>query len=866
MKLELNPKTDIFLAEIDFAPLAKYNPREFDEGHAWNLLRSMNKEGIRVPFVIFDTEELHADGRLFEDMVVDTTKPYVAATGYHRQWALQRTESEVLAMDIEPDMLEFPMSNIPCQIFEGNFSDFWETLYYDNTQHQVGINPLVGKNLTDKAFRQLFDSLCLLPKYLQMSKRALAQALGMAPQTAFRWREQVIGNIKDDANPLGLTDAHRDSLIEILDSGVVVSVDGQLQPAKKPRTETAPEVDAEPSPKDALEKARAKTRHGVMELQAAFREHGGLATAMNFNAFIAEVAHQFVQSHSILASLVADAKSPEADMDESNTLARGMNVATLEAWQERLAQAIAAVRENADWVSKLCPDPVEEAKQAMEAAKTALGTALDAAIARWYPQTASQVKASLTEALYRDLEACIPVGLDGIGIEAYEQRQGHYQEYADAFGDATDAGVWKHEPVKAFHAGIQKVRRIPQVLRHFGVTDITALGEKLQRTLQEPDPPEVTDAGHRYLHLDTWQRQLDTDVTDEEEARMLAFQRSWDALGQAFIHEGAGQLLYEAINPPASSQEEDELPMLKLNAFLEAVDALPSVHFDKRIPSPPSQDLTASHFGDFYPQLLETAECFDVIASALGELSSAPKSRFILNHFVPTALSTPAFAEFRQHLTRDVAAGKAHLATALKKALGAGQVQKPDELSPEDIAAYKHDFKLTLGEIQETVDKFYVKIAQPFLERNAAIEAHKNAYTAAYTAWQEATDLPEVAGAPASDWTVVKTAAGEHIDGAIPILQREPEPKATTKQIRNRKHALDALRKGITERVAWFKALCHLKVPIAPEGEPATFEELCGRLVADLETLVDTYPSELTGKEIEVLEMTTTLLSGYVVS
>ena len=863
MKLELNPKTDIPITQIDFAPLAKYNPREFDEGHARDLLRSMNKEGIRVPFVIFDTEELHADGRLFEDMVVDTTKPYVAATGYHRQWALQRTESEVREMDIEPDMLEFPMFSIPCQIFEGNFSDFWETLYFDNTQHQVGINPLVGKNLTDKAFRQLFDSLCLLPKYLQMSQRALAQALGMAPQTAFRWREQVIGNIKDDANPLGLTDPHRDSLIEVLDSGVVVSVDGQLQPAKKPRPEKPGQAETSIAPPtDVLAKARNLVRAGVAELQQAFQEHETLSTAMSFKDFIPEVAHQFVKPVMTLESLVAYAKAPEDEITDETAIARQLGPKLLQGWQDTLAEAITAVRVNADWIAKICPDPVEEAKSEMEQAKTALDAAIDAAIARWYPQTASQVKASLTEALHRDLEACVPIGLEGIG--AYEHHQGLYQEYADALNDPTDAGVWNHEPVKAFHAGILKVRRIPQVLRHFGVTDITALGEKLQRTLQEPNPPEVTEPGHRYLHLDTWQRQLDTDVTEEEEARMLAFQQSWDALGQAFIHEGAGQLLYEAINPPASNTEEDELPMLKLNAFWEAVDALPSVHFDKRIPSPPS-NIQHEALCDFYPQLLETAECFDVIASALGDLSSTPKSSYLLSFFVPTALTTPAFAEFRQHLTRDVAAGKEHLAKALKKALATGQVKKPDELTPEDIAAYKHEFKLTLGEIQETVDKFYVKIAQPFLERNAAIEAHKNAYTEAYAAWQETTDLPEVAGAPASDWLVVKTAAAEHIDGASPILQREPEARASTAQVRHRKHALDALRKGITQRVAWFKALYHQKVPIAPEDEPATFEGLCGRIVADLETLMDTYPSELTEKEIEVLEMTTTLLSGYVV-
>lgn len=843
------------LAAIDFSVLERHNPREFDEEHAVTLARSMNADGIQTPIVVFPTAVI-ADS-VFEGF--HTESAYVAATGWHRQWGLRLTAAELAARDIEPDTL--PLSEVPCEVMHGTFSEFWAKLFTDNTQFVPGINPYMGKMPTRDEMRRIFEHLCLLPTYLEMSISALSGEFKIARGTADAWRAKVVEGILDTANPYQLTTAYRDRLHAIIESGTRVGLDGkrrQAQVTQKQRQPASPAVAPEPEktvtqPVSAPVDIRDATLASLRKVKAAFNAHALCESEqMDFETFCDECAYQFVRTPNVLQSLVVDSESPDARDSEANALARGLNDAAFQEWQGILDAIHTALKTDAAWVQALSVNPLDEAVSAFKGGYARLTKQVTAAVRRWHPSEPVPASQPLIDTLIVDIGCqSLYVAMDdadaraAIGDSALSQFQegtATLRKYSDCF--QSDKQVIQHPPAAVLRHTVLKAYRKLEVLEQFAVTEMSALGAGLSGQLTYPDPGTALPVAERLYELEQWELGVQAQVTIERAARIQTYSAAYDALAQAYHVSGeARQFLVDFFNPPLSDKPEDRRPVPTFEVFLSVCQTLPTVWFSVRVPK---------DTGDvgFFLNLDATTQAFSMLTQVLTESDVNERESLLMSPVFPSD-----FGYAIEALPDDEG-----LVRELKERFKAGVIFNSDKLGSTQV--WQQKYLLSQAEIVDTVDRFNQDVVEPQQAHADAVTAHEAAYDAARDAV-----LAHAGVVPGSvSWRDVLRAASEHIDTQVHAeMPRSPDSKdADIHTVRHRTHLLHQVKKGVESSIGWFQHLVQSKAP-APAPAPAqphyadpsdkhglSFEELCSVVEEELGILVETYPDELAVHQISV--------------
>ena len=854
------------LEAIEFSVLAQHNPREFDEEHALMLARSMNEVGIKTPFVVFPTEVMTEAGLIFEGFTTESA--YVAATGWHRQWGLRLTEAEMAVHEITPDTL--PLSEVPCEVRRGPFSEFREKLFTDNTQFVPGINPDMGKMPTREALRRIFAGLCLLPNYLEMSTSALAGIFKMAQGTANAWREDVIKGILDEAtNPYQLTSAHRETLRAVIESGERVGLDGKRRKArqeKRASADTSVATEPESEGLDAeTEAVRAATFAALTTVKTAFETHR-LSTQMEFEAFCDECAHQYVQHPNVLQALLADSAAPTAAVSEATALARDLSVSALEAWQHIFSAIHTALETDATWVKALCVNPLDAPVADVKAGYARLTKQVAQAVHRWHPSLPAPEHLPLVETLIVDIGCqSVVVAMDDADARAAmgETAVSQFQEGANilrTYGDCfqSDEQVIQRPAADVLRQTILKAQRKVDVLKRFAVTEFSALGTEMQNRLQQPDPSPTLSIEERLYTLSQWQLGVDAACTIERAARVKTYQVAFDGFASAYqLTSQCRRRFIEAFTPSISDAPEHARPIPTFDKILQACQAMRDVSFSERIPKETDDP-------GFYPKLEKTAKVFEF----LTEIATEDDERARDTAFIVTpVLDISSFQSALEKLANEEGLLQ-ELAETFKP--GNRRFNRAEFTSGSvTVHRWQQKYLLTLGEIEEALDEFYYEVIEPREAHAEALTAHEAAYDAARdTALRSIGEFPgEVT------WRDVLDTAGEHIDSALTgDMPRSPEGESVdTRTVRHRTHLLHQLKKGVETGTSWFQHLLKSKAPArepapAPDSQPhyadpsaahsLSFEELCVAVEEELGILVNTYPAELAefGISVEQVE------------
>ena len=846
------------LEAVEFSVLEQHNPRAFDEEHAIMLTRSMNEVGIRTPIVVYPAEVMTEAGIVFEGFATESA--YVAATGWHRQWGLRLTAEDLAAHAIEPDIL--PVSEVPCVVVRGTFSEFWAKLFTDNTQFVPGMNPGMGKMPTKDEIRRIFENLCLLPNYLQLSTSALAGMFKMAQATANAWREKVIEGIYDAANPYQLTETYRDELRCIIESGERIGLDGKRRKAsQEKRASASPAVTSEPAATssdadDETALVRKATFAMLGEINTAFNAHQ-VASLMDFETFCDECSHQFMQTPNILQALLRDSESPESPDSEANALARELSPKALTDWQSILSAIHTALQTNATWVSALCVNPLDEAVTAFKGGYARLTKQVSQAVHRWHPSIPVPDMQPLVDTLIVDIGCqSVFVAMDdadaraAIGETAASQFQegtGTLREYSECFQN--DKQVIQKPAADVLRQTVLKSQRKVNVLKRFAVTEISALGSAMQERLNQPDPDSALSVEERLYTLSQWQLGMDAACTIERADRVKTYQAAYDRFAAAYHGESTQPRRFiEAFTPSRSDKPEDVRPLPSLEQVLQAAQAMPEVSFSERIPKETDDP-------GFYPKLERTAKVFNCFA----KIATEADAEALETVFITTPWDVSSFVSALEALSSEDG-----LLKELNESFQAGiQRVLRNEITSSSPEAQKWQQKylLTRAEIDEVLEDFYHEVIEPRHGHAEAVVAHEAAYDAARD-----TVLESIGEFPSEvTWRDVLDTAGEHIDSQLEGgMPRSPDAEAVdTRTVRHRTHLLHQVKKGIETGTAWFQHLLKSKAP-APAPEPAqpahyanprdkdalSFEELCSAIEEELDILIETYPGELAAHRI----------------
>lgn len=844
------------LESIEFSVLEQHNPRAFDEEHAVRLARSMNEVGIKTPLVVYPVEVMAEAGLVFEGFATESA--YVAATGWHRQWGLRLSSEDLAAHAIEPDKL--PVSEVPCVVVRGTFSEFWTKMFTDNTQFVPGMNPGMGKMPTKDEIRRIFENLCLLPNYLQLSTSALAMLFKMAQATANAWREKVIAGIYDAANPYQLTDAYREQLQCVIESGERIGLDGKRRKAtQEKRASASPAVTTESSAtpsEDADETATVlkATLARLAEVNTAFDTHP-VADLMDFETFCDECSHQFMQTPNVLQALVNEWGAPKAPDSEANALARALSPKALTEWQGILAAIQTALQTNAAWVEALCVTPLDEAVADFKGSSARLTKQVAQAVHRWHPSLPVPEIQPLVETLIIDIgcqsvfvamdDADARAAIGETALSQFQEGTATLRDYSECFQN--DKQVIQKPAADVLRQTVLKSQRKVNVLKRFAVTEFSALGSAMQERLHQPDPDATLSVEERLYTLSQWQLAVDAACTIERAARVKTYQAAYDRFQKAYHGESAQPRRFiEAFTPSLSDKPEDVRPLPSFDKVIQACQAMQDVSFSERIPKETDDP-------GFYPKLEKTAKVFEFLTGiAIEDDANARDTAFIISpvmdisNFVSALEALSNEEGLLQELTETFKPGKRQFHRA---EFSSGSVT---------VHRWQQKYLLTLAEIEETVDDFYHEVIEPRAAHAEAVAAHEAAYDAARD-----TAIAGIGEFPSEvSWRDVLDTAGEHIDTALTgDMPRSPDAESVdTRTVRHRTHLLHQVKKGVETGTAWFQHLLKSKAPAreptpAPDSQPhyadpsaahsLSFEELCVAVEEELGILVNTYPAEL---------------------
>ena len=855
-------KMTLPLEAIEFSVLARHNPREFDSEHAVTLARSMNAEGIQTPFVVFPAEIIAESGLVFEGF--HTESAYVAATGWHRQWGLRLTAAELAARDIEPDKL--PLSEVPCEIIHGTFSEFWAKLFTDNTRFVPGMNSQMGKMPTRDEIRRIFENLCLLPSYLELSTAALSGLFKMARGTADAWRAKVVEGILDAANPYQLTPAYREELCAVIASGERVGLDGKRRKAQvhqEKRSPASPEPAPEPEPaetppEDELSKVRGAVFAVIGEVKTAFDAHAlSVSDQMDFETFCDECSHQFVQTPNVLQSLVLDSEAPNAPDSEANAIARGLDVKALQKWQGILVAIHAALQTDAQWIETLRVTPLDEAVSAFRGGYARLTKRVTGAVQRWHPSEPVPAIQPLVDTLIIDIGCqSLFVAMDdgdarsAIGdtvVSQFQEGTATLRAYSECF--QSDKLIIQKPAADVLRHTVLKAYRQIEVLERFAVTEMSALGAGLRKCLERSVPNGALSVEERLSEFSQWNADVNTQEAIERANRVKAYSETYDAFQQAYHVSGeARQHLLDLFNPPLTDKPEDQRPVPTFEQLIEACQVIPGVWFADRLPNDTGD-------AQFFLNLEATTKVFETLTSALTESDAATRESLLMH---------PRWGDFFDKLESFPDADG--LLQELNERFKPGApVFRRDAFSSGSAEGYRWQRKylLTRAEIDEVLDDFYREVIEPRASHAEAVAAHESAYDAA-----RETAIAGIGEFPGEvSWRDVLQAAGQHLDSALHAeMPRTPDREAVdVSTVRHQTHLLHLVKKGIETGTSWFQ---HLLKSKAPAPEPATptqphyadpsdkhalsFEELCAAVEEELGILIETYPSELAAFHIPV--------------
>lgn len=853
------------LEAIEFSVLEQHNPRAFDEEHAVKLARSMNDVGIRTPIVVYPAEVMTESGVLvFEEFATESA--YVAATGWHRQWGLRLTAEALVARDIEPDIL--PVSEVPCEVVRGTFSEFWAKLFTDNTQFVPGMNPGMGKMPTKDEIRRIFENLCLLPNYLQLSTSALAMIFKMAQATANAWREKVIAGIYDVENPYQLTETYREELKTVIESGERIGLDGKRRKAtQEKRASASPAAAPEPAaaPLNAADETaivRAATLTLLGEVNTAFAAHQ-VSDLMDFETFCDECSHQFMQTPNVLQALVHESREPNAPDSEANAIARELSPKALGEWERILSAICTALQTNAGWVEALCVNPLDEAVADFKGGYARLTEQVSQAVHRWHPSLPVPEIQALLDTLIIDIgcqsvygamaDADARAALGETATSQFREGTATLREYSECFQN--DKQVIQKPAADVLRQTVLKSQRKLKVLKRFSVTEFSALGSAMQEQIHRPDPGAAESVEERLDTFFQWQLGMDAACTLERAARLQVYRAAYDKFAAVYHGESTQRRRFiEEFTPSLSDKPEDARPLPTFEQVLQAAQAMAEVSFSERVPKETDDP-------GFYPKLEKTAQVFDMFAEIATETDADARETL----FITPVWDVSSFVTALEALSSEEG-----LLQELNEKFQAGDSRvMRNEITSDSPEAYtwQRTYLLSRAEIDEVVEDFYHEVIEPQTVHADAVAAHEAAYDAARDA-----ALAGIGEFPSAvTWHDVLNTAGEHLDSQLSGgMPRSPDADATdTRAVRHRTHLLHQVKKGVEQGTAWFQHLLKSKAPApapTPEHQPEpaakphyadprdadslSFEELCCAIEEELDILIETYPGELAAHRI----------------
>ena len=198
------------------------NNREINTDYIGSLAESMERNGFltEYPIEVFETAKIPS---------IQTSKPYICACGAHRT---------IAAMSAELD-------EVLCIIHDGGEEDWIETMSLDNFKFDVAADVSIGQSFTQKEKRAACTQLLLLPKYLEMTNTALAEAWKTSEGSIRGWRGQVASLIYEGSEKLqeyGISPARVGRLKAVLGKSARVNGDGEpVKVRQKARQATAEE-------------------------------------------------------------------------------------------------------------------------------------------------------------------------------------------------------------------------------------------------------------------------------------------------------------------------------------------------------------------------------------------------------------------------------------------------------------------------------------------------------------------------------------------------------------------------------------------------------------------------------------------------
>ena len=149
------------------------NPREKDDAHVEAIAHHMNANGYDPDFPI---------------IVYDVNGILTAATGHHRLEA---------ALLESPEYPNLPLSEVYCEIREGDMDAVIRTMMTDNFQWSPSSNAKIGKMPTRQEIRQMRYRLMLFPDNFEKSDRTLAELWNCHHQTVSNLRKDIIADLRE---------------------------------------------------------------------------------------------------------------------------------------------------------------------------------------------------------------------------------------------------------------------------------------------------------------------------------------------------------------------------------------------------------------------------------------------------------------------------------------------------------------------------------------------------------------------------------------------------------------------------------------------------------------------------------------------